>query len=68
MRRDDTLLTASERDEKAPIKHRSGKWRTTVSLGALLALLVLLTNIGVLAWAKGTYGDPDGIATVYEGT
>jgi hypothetical protein len=66
------LIDGSSEDEDAidnlPLPHSKGSYRTTISLGAALAIAVLLVNMAVLVWAKlGFSMDPDGIVTVYEG-
>jgi hypothetical protein len=43
------------------------KWRTTVATGAVIALTVLIANIGILVWARSQHTFEDGIAVLYEG-
>lgn len=46
-----------------------GGWRTTVALGALGSLIVLIINVCLLIWIKAKYHVPDsGAATVFEGS
>jgi hypothetical protein len=55
-------------DTDLPVQQSRASYRTTVLLGAALAITVLIVNTGVLVWAKRTsVTDPDGIVTVYEG-
>lgn len=52
--------------EREPFRWRS--WRVTVVIGAVISTIVLLTNIGVLAWTLRNFEVKDGFATVFEGT
>jgi acyl-CoA thioesterase FadM len=55
-------------DTDLPVQQSRASYRTTVLLGAALAITVLIVNTGGLVWAKRTsVTDPDGIVTVYEG-
>lgn len=48
-------------------KRRTPSWRKTVAVGITTTSLVLLINVGALAWVCHKYDDEHGIATVYEG-
>jgi hypothetical protein len=51
------------------LQRLKGSYRTTTSLGAILAIAVFLINTGVLVWAKLRFvTDSNGTVTVYQGT
>jgi hypothetical protein len=43
-------------------------WRATVLLGTAMVTTVCLINTAVLIWAKTTFDEVDGVATLYTGT
>ena len=58
----------TQKNSKSPFSALvNDKWRTTVSVGALLATLVLATNVCLLVWATSSFPNKDGVATVFEG-
>jgi hypothetical protein len=64
----DALSEHEDTTSNQPQSRWKSSYRTTVSLGAALAIAVLSVNAGVLVWARFKFTtDPDGIVTVYEG-
>ena len=58
---------AKDADTNSRERDPFSKWKTTVCLGAILATLVLSTNIALLVWATSSFVNNDGIATIFEG-
>ena len=54
-------------DEVRTQRRAKGSWRVTVGAGVAVATVVLLTNIGVLAWTIASFGWSSGVTTVYTG-
>ena len=63
------LTTSSIHDDRRKERHSDphSKWKTTVSVGTALAMIVLVANVVLLAWVRSVFTILDGNATVFEG-
>lgn len=60
-------VVAQHADIKTHENDGPSKWVKTVGFGAILAILVLSTNVALLAWVTSSFAHKGGIATIFEG-